>query len=322
MPLVGSWSSPDIRIIRNFPPMMALALALGALGAVSAAVDLARPSARETPSAKQLSASPNIWLAPAFLTAEEVSHLRTRVPVDESAYAPCIGQLDEFDSKKCTFVRVAGDSMLEGVATRLSRAWNVDVSRLVRGGLPIIRYLPGAPPVGKHGDEDRHGVVPNATLVIYLTESSGGNGAGGQTLFPDAGVAVTPSAGAVLAFQNVDAAGAPHPKAKHLVSAVPADAKGDRLVVQVPIAYWSGTPAYAYPEHVSGNKKPGEHEALHGNASQKGAYGAAVAAGVSIAVAFMAAKVGKFEVGDVPALEAQAQQTGGFKPEDFEVKKQ
>ena len=46
-----------------------------------------------------------------------------------------------------------------------------------------------------------------------------------------------------------------------------------------------GAPPHAYAEHVSGNKKPGEHEKLHGNAQQKGAYAAAVAAGMSIAVA-------------------------------------
>ena len=96
--------------------------------------------------------------------------------------------------------------------------------------------------MGKHGDEDRHGVVPNATLVVYLTGSTGGAGTAppGQTLFPEAGVAVSPSPGAVLAFQNVDATGAPHPKGKHLVSAVPKDAAGDRLILQIPIVHGGG----------------------------------------------------------------------------------
>jgi molybdopterin biosynthesis enzyme MoaB len=50
--------------------------------------------------------------------------------------------------------------------------------------------------VGKHGDEDRHGVVPNATLVVYLTGSTGGAAtAAGQTIFPEAGVAVSPTPG-------------------------------------------------------------------------------------------------------------------------------
>ena len=42
--------------------------------------------------------------------------------------------------------------------------------------------------MGKHGDEDRHGVVPSATLVVYLTGSTGGAGTAppGQTLFPGA----------------------------------------------------------------------------------------------------------------------------------------
>ena len=50
--------------------------------------------------------------------------------------------------------------------------------------------------MGKHGDEDRHGVVPNATLVVYLTGSTGGAAtAAGQTVFPEAGVAVSPTPG-------------------------------------------------------------------------------------------------------------------------------
>ena len=60
----------------------------------------------------------------------------------------------------------------------------------------------------------------------------------------------------MLAFQNVDGVGAPHPKGKHLVSAVPKDAEGDRLVLQIPITQGAGGARYAYPEHVSGNKKP------------------------------------------------------------------
>ena len=65
----------------------------------------------------------------------------------------------------------------------------------------------------------------------------------------------------MLAFQNVDAAGAPHPNGKHLVSAVPKDAAGDRLILQIPITHPTSRGGggrarpYAYPEHVSGNKK-------------------------------------------------------------------
>ena len=283
--------------------------------ALSDVTDLARPSAR----GERLSASPNIWVTHDFLSPTTITHLLSKVPTDEAAYSPCIGQVDEFASKRCTTLPVAGDEIAEAALAKIEHAWGVDVARLRVGGLPIIRYLPGAPAVSKHGDEDRHGVVPNATLVMYLTNPSGGR-EGGKTVFPEAGVQVTPRQGSVLSFQNVDDNGKPHPNAKHLVSAVPEDAAGDRLVVQIPIAHQSGVRAFAYPEHVSGNKKPGEHEKLHGNDAQKGAYQAAIAAGACLAVAYMAAKAGKFDEADIPALEVAARETGKFSAEDFKEK--
>jgi hypothetical protein len=102
---------------------------------------------------------------------------------------------------------------------------------------------------------------------------------------------------------------------------VPKDAAGDRLVVQIPIAYGAKSARpFAYPEHVSGPKKPGEHEKLHGTAEQQAAYKAAAAAGVCIAVAFMAAKQGKFEIEDVDKLKAAAEGTGKFSDADFTTK--
>ena len=145
---------------------------------------------------------------------------------------------------------------------------------------------------------------------------------GGQTFFPDAGVRLTPSPGAVLSFENWDAAAAaPHAKAKHGVSAVPKTAAHDRFVAQIPIALPpNGSRPYAYAEHVSGNKKPGEHESMHGTDAQKGAAAAALAAGMSIAVAFMAAKAGKFSAEMEEELTAAAQATQKFSEADF-VKK-
>jgi len=282
------------------------------------AADLASPTA--SAAGTRLSSSPNIWLTHDFLSPAAVAHVVSKVPKDESAYSPCIGQVDEFDSKRCTHVPVEGDEILEAAIAKVENTWGIDVAKLRAGGLPIIRYLPGAPPVGKHGDEDRHGVVPNATLVMYLTAASGGQEAG-QTIFPDADVTISPKAGSVLSFQNVDEHGSRHPLAAHLVSAVPKDAAGDRLVVQIPIAHGAkGTRPYAYPEHVSGNKKPGQHEKMHGNDSQKGAYEAAIAAGMSLAVAYMAAKAGKYEEGDEEALTTAAKETGKFTEEDFNKK--
>jgi hypothetical protein len=281
--------------------------------------DLARPAHV----AERLSSSPSIWLSHDFLSAAAISHLVSKVPKDETAYSPCIGQTDEFDSKRCTHVPVAGDEILEAALAKIEHAWDMDVSKLRAGGLPIIRYLPGAPQVGKHGDEDRHGVVPNATLVMYLTKPSGG-AEGGRTVFPEADVVVTPRRGSVLSFQNVDEAGAPHAKAKHLVSAVPADAAGDRLVVQIPIAVERAADGklrrYAYPEHVSGGKKPGQHESMHGSDAQKTAYAAAVAAGMGLAVAYMAAKEGKWDPAEKDKLIQMAEDTGKFSAEDLKDK--
>ena len=258
------------------------------LASALAANDLAAPLQS---AGMRLSASPNIWLTHDFLSAKTIDHIVSKVPKDEAAYSPCIGQVDEFDSKRCTHVPVAGDEIIDAALAKIENTWNIDVAKMREGGLPIIRYLPGAPAVGKHGDEDRHGVVPNATLVMYLTPSSG-SGQPGQTIFPEADVAVSPKPGSVLSFQNVDEHGARHPHAKHLVSSVPKDATGDRLVVQIPIAHGpKGTRPYAYPEHVSGNKKPGQHESMHGTDDQKGAAAAALAAGMGIAIAYMAAKV-------------------------------
>lgn len=289
---------------------------LSALALVEhAATDLARPNS----DAKRLSDSPNIWVTHDFLSPLTVAHMRSKVPKDEAAYMPCIGQVDEFDSKRCTFLPIKGDALLEAALAKIGHAWNVDTSRLLPEGLPLIRYLPGAPAVGKHGDEDRHGIVPNATLVVYLTSSdpATSGAASGQTLFPEANVAVTPRPGSVLSFQNVDGAGLPHPNGKHLVSAVPKEAKGDRLVLQIPIKHEVGVPAYAYPEHVSGAKKPGQHEKMHGNADQKAAFAAAVAAGASLAVAYMAAKAAQFDQDQVPELEKAAKDTGKFDEADF-----
>jgi hypothetical protein len=280
----------------------------------AAATDLAAPHVQ---GAERLSASPNIHITHDFLSARAADHMLSKVPKDEAAYSPCIGQVEEFDSKRCALLPTEGDEIIEAALAKIESAWDIDVSQL-RKGLPIIRYLPGAPPVGKHGDEDRHGVVPNATLVLYLTNADQVEGVPrGQTVFPEANVKVSPRQGSILSFQNVDEHGAVHPDAKHLVSAVPKEAKQDRIVVQIPIAYPAGKRAYAYPEHVSGGKKPGQHEKMHGNAGQKAAYAAAVAAGASIAVAFMAAKAGKFEDSDTAALEAAAKETGKFDDADF-----
>ena len=62
-------------------------------------------------------------------------------------------------------------------------------------------------------------------------------------------ISVAPARGAVLAFDNTDAAGAPDPAMRHGVTAVAAAATRDRLVIQIPVLAGK-----AYAEHVSGSK--------------------------------------------------------------------
>jgi hypothetical protein len=267
------------------------------------ATDLARPGAQ---AAERLSATPNIWVAHDFLSSTTLEHLLSKVPKSESAYEPCIGQVDQFASKRCTMLPVSGDDVAEAVVAKIGNAWQVDTTRLSEG-LPIIRYLPGAPPVGKHGDMNAHGVVPNATLVVYLTDAEVEGS--GHTVFPDADVSVAPRKGSVLAFQNVDDAGAPHPKAQHLVGSVAKVAQRDRLVMQIPLMHPHGEAAYAYPQHVSGMKKPGQHESMHGSQAAKDAYAAAIAAGFGVIIAYMAAKKGEFKPDEVAAYATAAKES-------------
>jgi len=252
----------------------------------------------------RLAASPPIWLQEDFFSGDHIQKVLSKIPKDESAWEPCVGQKSEFKSKRCTMLPVKGDTVMEDMVSKLEKAWDVDMSSLL-SGLPVIRYLPGAPPVGLHGDMGHDGLVPNSTIVMYLTNSDKkeDGSATGQTKFPDANVEVAPRAGSLLSFQNTDELGLPHPKAKHSVGAVPHDAKQDRLVVQIPILHEVGKRARAYPEHVSGpGKNPGEHEAMHGTAAQKAAYQAAIAAGASIAVAYLAAKKGEWTEEDEKKL--------------------
>ena len=59
---------------------------------------------------------------------------------------------------------------------------------------------------------------------------------------------------------------------------------------------------------------------MHGTDAQKAAAQAAMAAGFGIAIAYMAAKAGKFEEGDVSKLEEEAKATGKFTEADFAKK--
>lgn len=199
----------------------------------------------------ELHDAPSIHLVHGLLDNATVASLLARLPKDESAWLPCIGQKQEFATKKCAHIPAA-QALLE----RVSETWSIDTRLLAARGLPVIRYIPGGGPVGIHSDIDDHGVVPNATIVIYLTEAEVDDG---HTFFPELDVSVRPRAGSALSFANVDAHGTPDPRARHGVAPVAKHASRDRVVVQIPVRtvrpdVHGGYRWEAYPEHVSGIK--------------------------------------------------------------------
>ena len=201
--------------------------------AATSAVDLAYSNSHAS---HHLHASPSIHLTTSLLSKEMVEHLKQQLPKDEGSWVPCLGQKTEYLSKRCHLLPVdPSDAKTRKILSIISLAFDVDVSQLESHGLPIIRYLPGASPVSVHGDIGANGIVPNATLVVYLTDAEYDDGA---TLFPHLPISpVIPRAGACLSFQNVDGNGRPDPKAHHGVSRVSALATRDRLVVQIPLRH-------------------------------------------------------------------------------------
>merc|ERR1719253_1505473 len=125
-----------------------------------------------------------------------------------------------------------GDAVVAAALDKIGAAWGVDVTPFRESGMPITRYLPGAAGRREHTDTSESGAVPNATLVLYLTDGDDGSGA---TVFPQVGVKVHPTRGSILSFMNHDAKGKPDKGARHGVSAVSFGARRDRIVLQIPL---------------------------------------------------------------------------------------
>ena len=94
-----------------------------------------------------ISLAAGLKLSRNVLSDAAVDHIVGLVPADESLWVPCIGQVEELASKRCTLILVDAD--VQRSLAAISTTFGVDTSALDM--LPIIRYLPGAPPVGVHG---------------------------------------------------------------------------------------------------------------------------------------------------------------------------
>jgi hypothetical protein len=189
-----------------------------------------------------------------LLSSKAVYHLVNKIKaISEAQWSPCIGQTQEFSYKRCAFVSAADDEVVSAVIDTIGEAYDVDTSLLEKGGLPVIRYLPGGGAVGVHGDIGADGKVPEKTVVVYLTSAL--SDTDGTTFFPELDVRIAPKAGDALSFVNVDADGKADPKMNHGVSGVDPKAGRDRLVLQIPIRRGVDNETMeAYAEHVSGAK--------------------------------------------------------------------
>ena len=83
----------------------------------------------------------------------------SKVPKDEAAYSPCIGQVDEFDSKRCTFLPVAGDALLEAQLAKIEHSFNQSREARLKDFLTQARRPPARPrrppPAGSPRPPDR-----------------------------------------------------------------------------------------------------------------------------------------------------------------------
>ena len=128
-----------------------------------------------------ISLAAGLKLSRNVLSDAAVDHIVGLVPADESSWVPCIGQVEEFASKRCTLIPVDAD--VQRSLAAISTTFGVDTSALDM--LPIIRYLPGAPqPPRAASDVGADGLVPNRTLVTYLTDADAPGS--GEALLPGA----------------------------------------------------------------------------------------------------------------------------------------
>ena len=188
-----------------------------------------------------ISLAAGLKLSRNVLSDAAVDHIVGLVPADDSSWVPCIGQVEEFASKRCTLIPVGAKCSARFAA--ISSTFGVDTSALDM--LPIIRYLPGAPPVGVPATSAPTASCPTARSSVPDRADAPNRARPSSRRSTSAWRAPA----APLAFDNTDAAGAPDPAMRHGVTAVAAAATRDRLVIQIPILAGK-----AYAEHVSGSK--------------------------------------------------------------------
>ena len=160
-----------------------------------------------------LEVTPDIRLIPDFLSNSEVEHLLSFVSLlPWKPFTHKEGDMLSMTSRTKSHVPAAGDPVVTAMITRIGRTLGLDVSLV--DGLPLVRSFGGHAPIDSHidvfsGSQRGEEVVPDASLLIYLTES------GVATDFPNANTSVESIPGSLLLFRSVDDAGRPNKMTEH-----------------------------------------------------------------------------------------------------------
>jgi prolyl 4-hydroxylase len=173
-----------------------------------------------------LSADPRIEVGRRLLSAEECAYLMRRAePLLKPSLVddPATGVLGRPDpirtSHGAAFVPHDEDLLIQRINRRLAIATGTGVEQ--REPLYVMRYTPGQQYRLHHDALAGLKVQRAMTAITYLNE----NYEGGATVFPDLSISIRGGTGDVLIFQNIDAAGGPHPLMRHAGEPVTRGAK-------------------------------------------------------------------------------------------------
>lgn len=161
------------------------------------------------------SSEPRIELVKELLSEPECAYLMRR---GEPLLKPSLVQRPGYEDGKLDPIRTSHgaaflphdeDLVIQRINRRLAIVTGTDLDQ--REALYVMRYTPGQEYRVHHdalaGLENQRVL----TAIVYLNSGY----EGGATDFPDLGITVRGEPGDVLIFQNVDAAGGPHPKMRH-----------------------------------------------------------------------------------------------------------
>tara|TARA_B100000989_G_scaffold293085_1_gene269949 strand:+ start:1179 stop:1982 length:804 start_codon:yes stop_codon:yes gene_type:complete len=170
-------------------------------------------------------------VVPDFLSATEVAY--TLLLLTNSVWYPCPMQEAQWPMKRCTKLNVSHLAS-KMTAWRLSTPY-VAVTKDLPSTANRMRHCP-------HYDvfpERNSTIPPNATKLVYLTDTNVPSKFSGQTIFPRANISVTPRAGTLVSWINTFPNGNRNPYSLHGVDVYGGDRP--RIAFQVPIEGLRGT---------------------------------------------------------------------------------